>query len=155
MLNFFADPALTVLGKAGIIARLAATQVMVTLLFCLVAAPYGIVWFAAAYVARAYLTMVLQMVLLQRSAGIRARDVAVGVAPAVGAAVVMALVVWTTADTMPQGPFDSVASLLPIAFLILQGTLVYAAVLLTFMGRRRCLELVQFARGFSIGTQAS
>jgi O-antigen/teichoic acid export membrane protein len=154
VLNFFADPALTVLGKAGIIARLAATQVMITLLFCLVAAPYGIVWFAAAYVARAYLTMVLQMVLLQRSAGIRARDVAVGVAPAVGAAVVMALVVWTTADTMPQGPFDSVASLLPIAFLILQGTLVYAAVLLTFMGRRRCLELVQFAQGFSIGTQA-
>ncbi|MFD2135396.1 polysaccharide biosynthesis C-terminal domain-containing protein [Novosphingobium resinovorum] len=100
-LNFFADPALTVLGKAGIMVRLAGIQLALTLLFCLVAAPYGLVWFAVAYVMRAYVTLALQLALLQRATGVLAREVLGGIAPALGAALVMAIVVWGTGDTMP------------------------------------------------------
>lgn len=148
VLNFFADPALTVLGKAGVMARLAALQLGLTLLLCALAAPYGLIWFALAYVIRAYLTLVVQMALLQREAGIRGADVLTGIAPAVGASLVMAIVVWGTGDTMPvSGSPQGADALARIVFLVTQGALVYAAVLLATMGRARRAELLEFLRG--------
>lgn len=146
-LNFFADPALTVLGKAGIMVRLAGIQLALTLLFCLVAAPYGLVWFAVAYVMRAYVTLALQLGLLQRATGVLAREVLGGIAPALGAALVMAIVVWGTGDTMPvEGDSRSLGALARIAFLVTQGGLVYVAVVLAFMGRSRRMQLAAFLR---------
>lgn len=146
-LNFFADPALTVLGRAGVIARLAAIQLALTLAFGIVAAPHGLLWFAIAYVARAYATLALQMTLLQRATGIRAADVLAGIAPALGGALVMAVVVWGTGDTMPvRGSPEGAAALARLGFLVVQGVLVYTAVLLVLMGRCRRLELLDLAR---------
>ncbi|MFT4055017.1 MAG: oligosaccharide flippase family protein [Novosphingobium sp.] len=153
-LNFFADPALTVLGKAGVMARLAGIQLVLTLLFCLVSAPYGLVWFAVAYVTRAYVTLALQLVLLQRATGVRAIEVIRGVAPALGAALVMTIVVWGTGDTMPvAGGPKSLAALARIAFLVTQGSLVYVAVVLAFMGRSRRTELMDCLRDLGIVRQ--
>ncbi|WP_159977009.1 MULTISPECIES: lipopolysaccharide biosynthesis protein [unclassified Novosphingobium] len=141
-LNFFADPALTVLGRAGVIAKLAAIQLTLTLVFCIAAAPHGLLWFAVAYVGRAYVTLALQMVLLQRASGIRAADVLAGIAPALGASAVMAVVVWATGDTMHvQGSASGLAALTRLGFLILQGVLVYTAVLLLMLGSARRAEL--------------
>ncbi|EJU12661.1 polysaccharide biosynthesis protein [Sphingomonas sp. LH128] len=146
-LNFFADPALTVLGKAGVMARLAGIQLVLTVLFCLAAAPYGLVWFAAAYVLRAYVTLALQLGLLQRATGVRAIEVLAGIAPPLGAAVVMAIVVWGTGDTMPvDGGPRSLPALARMVFLVTQGVLVYVGVLLALMGRSRRMELATFLR---------
>ncbi|MEE4451341.1 lipopolysaccharide biosynthesis protein [Novosphingobium resinovorum] len=147
-LNFFADPALTVLGRAGVMARLAAIQLLLTLAFCLAAAPHGLAWFAAAYVVRAYVTLVLQMAMLQRATGIRAVEVLSGIAPAFGASLVMAIVVWGTGDTMPiEGPAHGAAALARLLFLVTEGMLAYAAVLLALLGRKRREEFEELLRG--------
>lgn len=147
-LNLFADPALTVLGRAGTIARLAAAQLVLTLVFCTLAAPFGLVWFAVAYVVRAYLTLALQMVLLQRATGIRARAVLGGIAPAAGAALVMAAVVWITAGGGPKiavGP----AAIVRLAVLIAEGAAVYAVAFLIFLRREGRAELAGRLRALS------
>jgi O-antigen/teichoic acid export membrane protein len=146
-LNFFADPALTVIGRAGVMARLAAVQLTLTLALCIAAAPYGLFWFAVAYVLRAYVTLGLQMALLQKATGIRATEVLGGVAPALAASAVMAVVVWGTGDTMPvRGLPTGLEACTRLGFLVLQGTLVYAAVLLLLLGKRRRSELADLAK---------
>lgn len=150
-LNFFADPALTVLGKAATIARLAAIQLALTLAFCIAAAPHGLFWFAAAYVARAYLTLALQMVLLHRATGIRPLAVLAGIAPPLGAAIVMAASVSAAAGVLgvhgvPQG----LAGFARLGAIMAQGAMVYAGVLFVLLGSGRRAELVGLVRGLMI-----
>ena len=147
-LNFFADPALTVLGKAGTIARLATIQLALTLLFCIAAAPYGLLWFAVAYVARAYVTLALQMVLLGRATGIRPLDVIAAIAPPLGAAIVMAACVSVTASAVGMhGAPGSAPAFLYLGGLIAQGAAVYAGVLFVLLGSGRRAELVDLLSG--------
>jgi O-antigen/teichoic acid export membrane protein len=149
-LNFFADPALTVLGKAGTIARLASIQLALTLLFCIAAAPYGLLWFAAAYVARAYVTLALQMVLLGRASGIRPFEVIAAIAPPLGAAIVMAACVSATANAVGMhGAPGSAPALLRLGGLIVQGAVVYTGVLFVLLGSGRRAELADLLRGLS------
>jgi O-antigen/teichoic acid export membrane protein len=147
VLAFFAEPALTVLGRAGVIARLAAVQLVLTLALGIAAAPFGLTCFAAAYVLRAYATLALQLVLLQRVTGIRARDVFAGIAPALGAATVMAVVVWGTGDTMPvrDGP-GGPGALARLGFLVVQGVLVYAWMLAFLLGREQRADFAHLVR---------
>lgn len=146
-LNLFADPALTVLGRAGTIARLAAVQLALTLAFCIVAAPHGLTWFAAAYVARAYVTLALQMAMLQRAAGVRARAVLEGIAPALGGAGVMALAVAASARALPPMTGIAAARLARVALLVGEGAAVYAVVLLFLLGAAGRAELAGRVRG--------
>lgn len=149
-LNFFADPALTVLGKAGTIARLATIQLALTLLFCIAAAPYGLLWFAVAYVARAYVTLALQMVLLERATGIRPLDVIAAIAPPLGAAIVMAACVSATASAVGlHGAPASAPAFLCLGGLIAQGAAVYASVLFVLLGSGRRAELADLLRGLA------
>ena len=93
-------------------------------------------WFAVAYAVSEYATLALQMVVLQRVTGIPAFAVLGGIAPAFGASAVMAIVVWATGDTMPiEGPPTGMAALARLGFLVVQGAVVYAAVLLALLGR--------------------
>lgn len=151
-LSFFVDPALTVLGRAGAIARLAGVHLALTMVLCISAAPHGLLWFAVAYVVSEYATLALQMVVLQRVTGIPAFAVLGGIAPAFGASAVMAIVVWATGDTMPiEGPPTGMAALARLGFLVVQGAVVYAAVLLALLGKNRRAELTGLARRLGAG----
>jgi O-antigen/teichoic acid export membrane protein len=70
VLNSFGGHALAALGRSATIARVATVQAALTLVFSLVAAPYGLRWIAAAYVLRGYLTLPYFLVQLQRETGI-------------------------------------------------------------------------------------
>ena len=74
----------------GTLARIAALQVALTVLFSLIAAPFGLTAMAAAYVARAYLTLPVQMRAFKRYSGIGYRPVLSAIAPALSMAPVMA-----------------------------------------------------------------
>ena len=89
-LNYFAGPALAVLGRSGTLARLAALQVALTILLTLAAAPFGLTAIAAAYVLRAYLTLPVQMWAFNRYSGLRYRAVLDAIAPALSMALIMA-----------------------------------------------------------------
>lgn len=92
-LNFFADPALTALGRSDVMIRLAIVQLVGTVVFCSAAAPFGLTAIAAAYVARSYLTLALQLVLFERATRIRAVSVIRAIAPQMIASILMAIVV--------------------------------------------------------------
>lgn len=73
-LNQFASPSLGALGASRGLLVISLTQLGLTAIFTLIAAPYGVFVVAWAYVARAYLTLPLQIVLLKRVSGIGLRD---------------------------------------------------------------------------------
>src|ERR1700733_5284380 len=66
VLNSFGGQALAALGRSATIARVATVQAALTLVFSLIAAPYGLRWIAAAYVLRAYLTLPYFLTQFQR-----------------------------------------------------------------------------------------
>lgn len=69
-LNQFASPSLGALGASRSLMVIALIQLGLTALFTFLAAPYGIFAIAWAYVARAYLTLPLQIWLLKHVSGI-------------------------------------------------------------------------------------
>lgn len=92
-LNFFADPALTAIGRADVIFRLALVQLAGTVVFCSLAAPFGLTAVAVAYVVRSYLTLVLQLWLFSRATSVRPLVVLRAIAPPVAAVATMAVAV--------------------------------------------------------------
>src|SRR3546814_11655784 len=69
-LNQFASPSLGALGASRSLLVISLSQLGLTALFTFLAAPYGLFAVAWAYVARAYLTLPLQVILLKRAPGI-------------------------------------------------------------------------------------
>jgi|SRR5688572_1096078 len=69
-LNFYASPVLGAVGASRSLLAVAIAQLALTALFTLLAAPYGVLAVAWAYVVRAYLTVPLQITLLKRVSGI-------------------------------------------------------------------------------------
>jgi O-antigen/teichoic acid export membrane protein len=69
-LNQFASPSLGALGASRSLMAIALIQLGLTALFTFIAAPYGLFAIAWAYVARAYLTLPLQIWLLKHVSGI-------------------------------------------------------------------------------------
>ena len=92
-LNFFADPALTAIGRADVIFRLALVQLAGTVVFCSLAAPFGLTAVAMAYVVRSYLTLALQLWLFNRATSVRPLVVLRAIAPPVAAVATMAVAV--------------------------------------------------------------
>ena len=88
-LNYFGGQALAALGRASAIAKVATLQATMTLIFSLLAAPYGLRCIAAAYVLRAYLTMPYQLVQLRRATGISCTAMLFTVGPPFVASLVM------------------------------------------------------------------
>jgi O-antigen/teichoic acid export membrane protein len=89
-LNYFAGPALAALGRSTTLARLAGLQLALTLTLTTVAARYGLVAIAGAYVCRAYLTLPVQMRAFKRYSGVRHRALLGAIVPALTMALVMA-----------------------------------------------------------------
>jgi O-antigen/teichoic acid export membrane protein len=73
-LNQFASPSLGALGASRGLLVIALAQLSLTAVLTLLSAPYGIFAVACAFVARAYLMLPLQIILLKRVSGIGLRD---------------------------------------------------------------------------------
>ena len=93
VLNFFSGPALTSVNRPQANLWIAVLQLALTVVFTWIAIPYGLVAVAAAYVARAWITMIPQQLALRRHAGIPMASTARVVLPALAAAAAMAVAV--------------------------------------------------------------
>src|SRR3546814_5806112 len=69
-LNQFVSPSMGALGASRSLLFISLSQLGLTALFTFLAAPYGLFAVAWAYLARAYLTLPLQVILLKRASGI-------------------------------------------------------------------------------------
>ena len=88
-LNFFASPSLSVLGASRSLISLSTTQLVLGVILTLAALPYGVFAVAISYVARAYLTLPMQIWLLRRASGIRPVDTFRAVGPPLVASTLM------------------------------------------------------------------
>lgn len=142
-LNLFADPALTALGRANVIFRLALIQLVGTLAFCTVAAPYGLMAVAIAYVVRSYLTLALQLWLFERATAISALSVLRAVTPQGLAVAAMSVVVLLLASVKAAFPNPW----LFVACAVVVGGAVYLPVLALALGRKgRADAIAEFRR---------
>jgi O-antigen/teichoic acid export membrane protein len=124
-LNQFASSTLGAVGASRSLTAIAVTQLGLTALFTWASAPYGITAVAWAYVARAYLTLPLQIVMFRRAAGIGFGDTWAAVWQPLAAASVMGVVV-----RLGLIPLGALPALVQLAILIATGALVYGATLL-------------------------
>jgi O-antigen/teichoic acid export membrane protein len=143
-LNFFADPALTAIGRADVIVRLAVVQLISTVIFCSLAAPFGLTAIAIAYVVRSYLTLGLQLWLFQRATAIRAWSVLKAITPQVLAVAAMAAAV--VAFSILKNAFPDVR--LYVACAVVLGAMVYAGALTLTVGSKLRGEALSGARAF-------
>jgi O-antigen/teichoic acid export membrane protein len=137
-LNYFAGPALAAVNRSGTLAWIAALQVALTAVLSVLAAPYGLQAIAAAYVARAYLTLPVQMHALRRHTGILYGPVLQAIAPALVTSVAMGGALLALYQPV-RARLDS-----PVLFLgvmVLAGAGIYTALLLLFARRFVTREL--------------
>lgn len=95
-LNQFASPSLGALGASRSLLTISLTQLSLTAIFTLIAAPYGVFAVACAYVVRSYLTLPLQIFLLARVSGIGLRHTWSAIWQPLTASVLMGLVLHLT-----------------------------------------------------------
>ena len=127
-LNVFAAPALFALGHSRAMRWVALLQFALTLGLSLAVAHLGLAAIAMAYVARAYLTLPVQVLLLRRHAGVSIRSLCRAILPPLIAALAMAaglLGLWGEARALL--PHDAAW----LAAMVAVGALVYAAAILT------------------------
>ncbi len=148
-LDFFADPAMVVLKKSSFIIRLSAIKLVTTLTFCIAAVPYGIVAVAIAYVARAYLTMIVQLLMFDRATGIQPIAVLKAVAPQLAAALVMGvvLIVFTQIVRPELFPAGILGHVIRLVISVALGVVVYGASLYVFLGAALRQDMVTTVRG--------
>lgn len=147
-LNFFAEPTLTVLGQAQITMYLSFAQLGLSLLFCILAAPYGLVTFAIAYVSRSYITMGLQLFLVGRATDTPPLMVVGAVIRPVAAAAGMAALLATLRFIIPAEPDPTALHrVVRAALFIAAGVASYAAILFVLLGRTARDDLLRTARG--------
>jgi len=142
-LNYFADPALTVLGEARQLLILSMAQVAGTVLFFIVAAPYGLIAVTAAHVVRAYLTLALQLWLFRRASGISPGSILRTIAAPTFAAGLMATILiaasWATHDLRVE--LSAGLKIAVLAGFVAAGAMIYAGALMLALGRQRRANL--------------
>jgi O-antigen/teichoic acid export membrane protein len=131
-LNRFAAPALGTLGRSALLAKISALQLVLTVVMTLAAAPYGLLAIAAAYVARAYLVLPLQMWAFRKYSGLGYVELLASIAPALGMSLIMAAAL-VGLERLIGARLDNRA--LHLLVMMLAGALVYTASLLLFARR--------------------
>ena len=147
-LNNFASPVLSALGHGADMRTLAIVQLTLTLGMTLLAVPYGITAVAIAYVARAYITLPMQIWYLRRRAGITIVDTFAAVAAPFVASTIMGVGVWGVMQAIKP---HIAAPLAAVAVEVAAGIVIYAAVLFLVSAQvrgivRRRLRPGMFAR---------
>ncbi|MGH7580131.1 MAG: oligosaccharide flippase family protein, partial [Gemmatimonadales bacterium] len=131
-LNRFAGPALGTLGHSGLLARIAALQLTLTVVLTLAAAPYGLMAIAAAYVTRAYLILPIQLWAFSRHSGLGYGEVLLAIAPALGTSLVMAGAL-VGLDRFAGPGLDG--GIFHLLLMVAAGAAVYVATLVLFARR--------------------
>jgi O-antigen/teichoic acid export membrane protein len=139
VLNRFAAPALTTLGRYATLAKISTLQLTLTVALSVAAAPYGLVAIAWSYVARAYLVLPLQLHAFKRHSGLGYGETLRSIWPALGTSSLMALAL-TGLDAVAGDALRSRGLFLLTA--IPAGALVYLAGLWLF-ARHFVLEQVR------------
>lgn len=133
-LNYFASPVLGAMGESRRQRSLALVQLAATVALTLLALPYGLFWVAAAYVARAYLTLPLQIHYLRKASTIRFADTWQAVRAPFAASCVMGVLLWfLQAAWLQVEPIGWIA----IASLISAGAAIYALTLVAISASLR------------------
>ena len=127
--NRFAGPALATLGRSGLLAKIAALQLALTVVMTLAAAPYGLLAIAGAYVARAYLVLPLQMWAFKKYSGLGYGELLRSLAPPFLTSLVMAGALLGL-DRLLGTRLDSPAVYLLVMFSA--GLVLYTATMLLF-----------------------
>lgn len=124
-LNQFASSTLGAVGASRSLMLIALTQLGLTALFTWVSAPYGVAAVAWSYVARAYVTLPLQIVTFRRAAGIGFRETWAAVWQPLCAASLMGIVV-----RLLLVPLSGLPVAFQLAIAIGAGGLVYGLALI-------------------------
>lgn len=125
-LSSFASPLLMALGRGSALQTLALGQLIATIVFAILSAPFGLVVVAWVSVARAYLTLPFQMWFLQRASGIAPRDSLSAIAAPLFASLIMGAGVWGLMVVIR--PYFSVA-LVAVFLGVAAGVFIYAIAL--------------------------
>jgi O-antigen/teichoic acid export membrane protein len=142
-LNRFAGPALGTLGQSGLLARIAALQLVLTVVMTLAAAPYGLLAIAAAYVARAYLVLPIQMWAFRKYSGLGYGELLKSIAPALSLSFVMAGALLAL-DGLVGARVENRG--LHLLALMLAGAAVYTGSMLLFARRFVAQQIKDFKR---------
>lgn len=135
-LNQFASPSLGALGASRSLLVISLCQLSLTAIFTIVAAPYGLFAVAWAYVARSYLTLPLQIILLKRVSGIGLAQTWAAIWQPLTASAVMGA---TLHFALPLGAYAHAGPLLSLLLGIIVGALVYGTALITLSPLWRAL----------------
>jgi O-antigen/teichoic acid export membrane protein len=136
-LNQFASPSLGALGASRSLLVISLSQLGLTAIFTIAAAPYGLFAVAWAYVARAYLTLPVQIILLKRASGIGPRQTWAAIWQPLAASVVMGAVLYFGLSLGP--PASAVGGWLLVLLNIGVGGVIYGLVLITLSPQWRAL----------------
>lgn len=144
-LNLFASPALAAAGASRSLMVVASTQLGMTALFTLLAAPHGLAAVAWAYVARAYLGMPLLAALLRRATGISFKLSWSAAWPPLAASLAMGAVLSAALPVTDGWAMPDWARLI---LLVLFGALVYGLMLIAVapVWRERAFAALTWAR---------
>lgn len=141
MLQILYAPATNALGRPGVSAAVAATGAIVMPVAFLFGVRGGPVGMAEAWVAAAPLVCLAASMLSLPVIGVRARDLALAIAPPLGAALGMAAGVAALDHSLPP-----LAAPLRLTVLVATGAVLYAT-LIALIARTTLAELVALARG--------
>ncbi|HKR16913.1 lipopolysaccharide biosynthesis protein [Rhizorhapis sp.] len=135
-LNQFASPSLGAVGASRSLLLIAVAQLGLTALFTSFAAPFGLFAVAWAYVARAYLTLPLQIIALKRASGIGLDHTWAAIWQPLLASTVMAGALYVSLPEM--------GDLIPnpwvrLVLVVMAGTLVYGLTLIAISPLWRAL----------------
>ena len=107
--SYFNYAVFTGVGRPDYVMKLLAVRTVANVVAFFVAVPYGIVAVAAAFVARAYLLMPLNVFVLRRAIGISPRRYFRNFVPALVGCVAMALAIWML-SRLPLGDVSRLLS---------------------------------------------
>lgn len=99
-MNLLLFSALAAIGRPGPIALSTTLQTVAALVLSLLAAPFGVLWMAAAYVLRSYLTMPYHLALFKRETGIGVVAMTRAIMPPFLASLAMALLLTAVAPLL-------------------------------------------------------
>jgi O-antigen/teichoic acid export membrane protein len=99
-MNAFLYSALGAIGRPSAMAKSTTAQFAIVLLLSPIAAHFGVLWVAAVFVLRGYLTLPYNIARFQHETGIRFTDVLGAIAPPTGAALVMAIALTALAPVL-------------------------------------------------------
>ncbi|WP_374310924.1 lipopolysaccharide biosynthesis protein [Dongia sp.] len=147
-LNYFASPMLSAVGRGADMRTLSILQLSLTLGMTWIAAPYGIVAVACAYVARAYLTFPINLWLLKKRAGIAYAETVRASMPPFLASCLMGAGVWVFMH-FARAHFSSPLQLVLVA--VVFGFVLYASLLPAISADARRMLMRRFAKRRSGG----